>query len=307
MLDRHSLQNQIDSRFVSVIIPVFNDCDRLELCLSALEQQTYPKELYEVVVVNNNSDEDIERVTGQFNQVVTVFESRRGSYAARNKGISIAKGKILAFTDADCIPVKTWLETGIKHLFSVPNCGLVAGHIQFFFKDPCRPTAVELFDSMTNLQQEKYVKENNFGATANLFTFKKIFEHIGYFNADLKSGGDVEWGVRVSAQGYSLDYEEESYVAHPARYSLKQLAKKIIRQTGGSYDYHKDNIPKSTRLVKSFYELKPPLRSAFRKAFLEWELKSAEQRFKLFFVIIFAHYVKRIEEIRLLLGGKSSG
>ena len=307
MLDINSLQNELDSRFVSVIIPVFNDCDRLALCLHALEQQAYPKELYEVIVVNNDSDEDIERVTGQFKQVLTVFEGRRGSYVARNKGISVAKGEIFAFTDSDCIPGENWLATGIKHLLSVPDCGLVAGRIQFFFKDPCRPTSGEIFDSMTNLQQEKYVKENNFGATANLFTFKKIFEDVGLFNADLKSGGDVEWGLRVSARGYTLLYAEDSYVAHPARYSLRQLTKKIIRQTGGSYDCHKDNKSKLIRLVKYLYELKPPLRSAFFKAFLEWELKNSEQRIKLFFVIIFAHYVKRIEEIRLLLGGKSRG
>ena len=307
MLDIHSLKNQLDSRFVSVIIPVFNDRDRLELCLCALEQQTYPRDLYEVIVVDNASDEDIKSVAGQFQQTFTVYENCRGSYTARNKGISVAKGEIIAFTDSDCIPAKNWLETGIRYLLSVPNCGLAAGRIQFFFKDPYRPTSVEIFDSMINLQQEKYVTENNFGATANLFTFKQIFEDIGFFNSDLKSGGDVEWGLRVSAQGYSLLYAEESCVAHPTRYSLRQLAKKIIRQTGGAYDNDKDNKPKLIRLAKCLYELKPPLRSAFRKAFLKWDLKRTEQRIKLFFVIIFAHYVKRIEEIRLLLGGKSKG
>lgn len=42
--------------FVSVIIPVFNDSNRLKLCLQALERQTYPKHLYEAIVVDNGSD-----------------------------------------------------------------------------------------------------------------------------------------------------------------------------------------------------------------------------------------------------------
>ena len=45
--------------FVSVIIPVYNDSNRLKLCLQALEKQTYPSERYEVIVVDNNSTEDI--------------------------------------------------------------------------------------------------------------------------------------------------------------------------------------------------------------------------------------------------------
>ena len=192
-------------------------------------------------------------------------------------------------------------------MLSAPNCGLVAGRIKFFFKNPGRLTAVEVFDQMNNLQQQKYVEEYHYGATANLFTFKKIFEDVGYFNPQLKSGGDAEWGSQVFAKGYSLIYADDSWVAHPTRHSLSQLAKKIIRQTGGSYDRSQLNRTRLGQLLRRLYELKPPLRSAFRKAFLESALKNNTQRIQLFFVILFAHYVKRIEEIRLLLGGQSKG
>jgi glycosyltransferase involved in cell wall biosynthesis len=46
--------------FISVIIPVFNDAEPLKTCLEALENQTYPKDLYEVIVIDNASDENIE-------------------------------------------------------------------------------------------------------------------------------------------------------------------------------------------------------------------------------------------------------
>ncbi|HAA30818.1 MAG TPA: glycosyl transferase family 2, partial [Cyanobacteria bacterium UBA8553] len=74
--------------FVSVIVPVFNDAKRLKICLDALEHQTYPKHLYEVIVVDNGSDknEDIEGVVAQFGQAIASYESIPGSYAARNKG-----------------------------------------------------------------------------------------------------------------------------------------------------------------------------------------------------------------------------
>ena len=52
--------------FVSVIIPVFNDSDRLLTCLKALEHQTYPKNLYEVIVVDNDSEDNVEKLVDQF-------------------------------------------------------------------------------------------------------------------------------------------------------------------------------------------------------------------------------------------------
>ena len=116
-------------KFVSVIIPVFNDTEKLQLCLKALENQTYPQELYEIIVIDNNSDRNITEVTKQFKQVSLTQESKRGSYAARNQGIKIARGDLLAFTDSDCIPTANWLENGVNKLLLVSNCGIVAGKI----------------------------------------------------------------------------------------------------------------------------------------------------------------------------------
>ena len=113
---------QMNKHFVSVIIPVYNDSARVKICLEALEKQTYPQNLYEVIVVDNASDEypAIKDVVCQFSQAIAAYESRPGSYAARNKGISLAKGDIIAFTDADCIPAKNWIEKGVANLLSVP-------------------------------------------------------------------------------------------------------------------------------------------------------------------------------------------
>lgn len=54
--------------FVSVIIPVYNDPIRLKICLQVLEKQTYPENAYEVIAVDNGSDESIEPIVAGFNQ-----------------------------------------------------------------------------------------------------------------------------------------------------------------------------------------------------------------------------------------------
>lgn len=180
--------------FVSVLIPVYNDIERLEICLGSLDQQTYPKNLYEVIVVDNGSDDNIEELVGNFDQIAYTYEDQPGSYAARNKGISVAKGDIIAFTDSDCIPKPDWIESGVSNILAAPNCGIVAGKIDIFFKNSAKPTAVEVYESVKSFNQRYNVENDKYGVTANLFTYKTVFENVGPFNSELKSGGDAEWG-----------------------------------------------------------------------------------------------------------------
>lgn len=308
--------NRVSNKFISVIIPVFNDPERLKLCLIALENQTYSQELYEIIVVDNNSAENIAEVTKQFKQVSLTQESKRGSYAARNQGILIAQGELLAFTDSDCIPTANWLENGVNQLLSESNCGIVAGKIDLYYQQKNTPNAAEIFDKLVNLQQEKYVEEYHYGATANLFTFKQVFAKVGLFNADLKSGGDADWGNRVFAGGYNLIYAKDVLVLHPARNSLDQLAKKVMRQTGGTFDRRKrqlgcDSEQKQkeklnfSKILNYIIQLRPPVRSAVRKSLAAQELKDILSKIKLTFIIIIIHYLRLSEEVRLELGGES--
>jgi glycosyltransferase involved in cell wall biosynthesis len=298
-------------RFVSVIIPVFNDAARLKFCLAALETQSYPQSHYEVIVVDNGSDndQDIQGVVAGFKQAIVTQELIPGSYAARNKGISLAKGEIIAFTDADCIPATDWIEKGVQHLLNTPNCGLVAGEIKVFFKNPERLTPVELFEKVTAFKQKEYLEKYKYGATANLFTFKSVIEDVGYFNNNLKSSGDLEWGVRVAAFNYQQVYAVDTCVAHPARYSFKQIYKRTTRIVGGSYDLQLNKnysfLQRKKVLLKSLLEdLLPPLNFII-KVFKDFQLNGIGEKLRVSFVMLFIRYVSAWERIRLMLGGVS--
>lgn len=293
--------NSVSLPFVSVIIPVFNDSRPLQSCLAALEKQTYPRERYEIIVVDNGSDEDIKSVVTQFPQAKIAFERRPGSYAARNQAIGTAQGEVLAFTDADCIPTESWLEKGVAHLLQVPNCGLVAGKIELSFQQVGRPTAVEFCDSVMFLNQKKYVTQEHFGATANLFTFKQVFEQVGLFNDGLKSGGDKEWGKRVFAANYAQSYAEEAKISHPARSSLKQLCKKVARTTGGSYQLSRQQNDSVMVAVKDIAKhLKPPMK------FILWRSSdpqlSKARKIQFILIMLLLNYLSAWEKVRLELG-----
>ncbi|MGF1496385.1 MAG: glycosyltransferase family 2 protein [Elainellaceae cyanobacterium] len=299
---------QTSQPFVSVVIPVYNDSKRLQLCLQALAEQTYPSDIYEVIVVDNASTDDIKSAVQPFPQVVLIHESRPGSYAARNKGIATAKGDILAFTDSDCVPAPDWIKNGVKHLLATPNCGLAAGKIEFFFKEPSRPNAIELYDSIELLQQDEYVKQQ-WGATANLFTTPAVFAKTGLFNAELKSGGDFEWGRRVAAHDYVISYVPNSVVSHPARSSLKEMRKKIIRRLGGGYtlsqiseNQNRTNWLKFNKQLLT--KLRPPIRSAIRKSFLSQKITYYHHKVMVFLIVFVLHYLEFVELLRLQIGGK---
>jgi glycosyltransferase involved in cell wall biosynthesis len=298
-------------RFVSIIVPVFNDVERLKLCLQALERQTYPPHLYETIVVDNGSDPelDIAGVVAEFRAIAT-FEQTPGSYAARNRGISIATGSIIAFTDADCIPSQNWIERGVENLRRSPDCGLVAGKIEIFCKDPERPTAVELYEYLTAFPQQKLVEQRHFGATANMFTFREIFEKVGRFKSNLKSRGDLEWGQRVYASGYQQIYAADVCVKHPARHSFEELYLRTVRMAGGQYDLINscdvDPLNQIFLYLNSLIcDLIPPLMFMVT-IWRDDRLTNHQQKIQVWRAIVFVRYVSAGEKLRLKFGGVSA-
>ena len=79
--------------------------------------------------------------------------------------------------------------------------------IEVFARDPHAPTLAELWELERAFPQERYLRELHFSVTANAFTTRAVIERVGTFNADLKSGGDREFGERVWAAGLPLVYE----------------------------------------------------------------------------------------------------
>ena len=76
--------------FVSVILPVYNGERYIKKCLESLMNQSYPKDKYEVIVIDNGSSDSTVEIlkTITNSQIQVLYESKRGSYAARNTGVS---------------------------------------------------------------------------------------------------------------------------------------------------------------------------------------------------------------------------
>ena len=222
---------------LSVIIPVYNNSSGLRKVLWSLVNQDFDKILYEIIVSDNGSTDktlDVAKeYADEYPQLVRyVIENKiQSSYAARNKGIIIAKGKILVFTDADCIADKDWLKNGFSSM-TQSSVSMVAGRIKFTYKNS-EPNIWEYYDSAEKLNQKSYVKNAGFGATANLFVRKKMFDKYGLFLPEFQSGGDYEFGRRLTQLGEVLLYAETSLVYHPARFTFRDKLAKSKRVAKG--------------------------------------------------------------------------
>ncbi|MDY6868177.1 MAG: glycosyltransferase, partial [Chloroflexota bacterium] len=185
---------------------------------------------------------------------VFVEDRIQSSYAARNKGISAANGQIIAMLDADCTPVPNWIEKGVEVLAN-DNVDLVGGNVEFRFS--ANPTAAEVYDSISNLQIKRNIEERGVAKTANLFVRRSVFEKIGGFHSDLKSGGDVTWTGKATSAGFKLVYSNEAKVYHPTRRLSALLQKQIRVGQGQSAIWKCERVSKIEILKRIFLGFLP--------------------------------------------------
>jgi len=294
----------MNSILVSVIIPTYNDWNRLSLCLNALSGQTFSKDGFEVIVVNNNPDDTTPSELAFNDNCKIITENKPGSYAARNAALKIAKGEIIGFTDSDCIPDKNWIKNAVEYLANNSTCSRIAGRIEMFFSSS-NPGIAELYDKLYAFNQKRYVEGAGTSVTANTFTYKYVFDKVGYFNNDLMSGGDYSWGTLAQKYGYKIDYVENVVVNHPARETLKDLIKKEKRVGGSQAIFLKKNTSTFDNITAFIKELRPRVRAV--KLIFDNE-KDLTFKHKLY-ISLFRHYLlitRAYAKLRVEMGKKAN-
>ncbi len=241
---------------VSVVVPVYKSLPVLRLCLAALGMQTYSA--FEIIVVDNGGNEGIEDVCDGYTDVRLCQHTKPGSYSARNAGIRSARGEIIVFTDADCVPAPDWLRNGVDGLRKT-GCRMGSGRIKPGFLNEEQPGLIELCDVILHtMDQEQSLREVNSVACANMFVHRSLFDSAGMFNDALYSAGDCEFTYRVRMQGERIAYIDKAVVYHFARRTLKELAQRYRRFAGAEFA---SMLPKNANgTVKKLRSLTLPYR-----------------------------------------------
>ena len=123
----------------SIIIPTYNRPERLANCLAAIAQLDYPRDRFEVIVVDDGSDASLEPVVTPLQEQIDITLLRQknaGPAAARNRGAAQARGQFLAFTDDDCQPTTNWLTQFAENFATAPQSLLGGKTINALVNNP---------------------------------------------------------------------------------------------------------------------------------------------------------------------------
>ncbi len=126
----------IPKTFVSILVPVRNEEDTIVECLKSLSMQDYPKEKFEIILINDHSTdktkEIAERFAKDFSQlkVMDNLPQSLGKKSALTLGVNAARGELIATTDGDCIIPSKWLNKIVK-VYQEDNAVFIAGPVAY--------------------------------------------------------------------------------------------------------------------------------------------------------------------------------
>jgi len=214
----------------SIVIPVYNQSAELEKLLEILQQQTYPKDKFEVIVADNGSTDDTRELVSRYEGVQHLLQDEylNSSYSSRNRGVEMSKGDVVVLLDGTVLPEKDWLAEGLKCMDKL-GADIVTSDVKFDYGEVV--TAGKIYDS-NNLSTESAVENRGVAKTASLFVKKEVFETIGLFKEGADTAEDVIWTWRASQNGFKIKYCYGS-VAHKKAKTFLQSVKKQWRDGKG--------------------------------------------------------------------------
>ncbi len=218
---RTILQYEAKKPLISVVIPARNAERLLSHCLESLKELDYPKDKLEVIIADGLSTDRTREIAGSYGaRVITDFKN--SVVSARNVGFGTARGKLIAFSDADCVMDKNWLKNCLKYFDNEwvagvggPNLvpqnessfGKAVGLIfdYAFYISGAAPTRV--FD--------KVIESRAHGS--NAIYRADVLRKIMPVDESIIAGEDVMMNEHIKNLGYKLLYVPDVVVYHSRR------------------------------------------------------------------------------------------
>jgi cellulose synthase/poly-beta-1,6-N-acetylglucosamine synthase-like glycosyltransferase len=246
-------QNYISSTFVSVIVPARNEAATIQKCLDSILQQDYPSELFEVIVIDDHSEDEtaqiIENIENQQIKLLRVVDFIKGEELQSYKkkaveiGVSNAKGQLIVTTDADCITGLNWLKT-IASFYEIHQLKFIASPVNFFHEKNLfqRFQSLDFLGMMGVTGGGIHGKFMNMCNGANLAYEKKVFEEVnGFEGIDHLASGDDMLLMQKVAQRYpnSIGFlkNQDVVVYTEAQPTLKSFLNQRIRWSSKTSAY----------------------------------------------------------------------
>lgn len=182
--------------FITVVIPAYNEAAYLPHCLTSLQGQTYPKDRYKVLVVDNNSTDTTAEVAEKFGAEV-IKEKKQGHVFSLNAGLQHATGEIYAVTDSDTILAPNWLQT-LSEIFADPTIVGVTGSTSFDTSSFSSWMIRKLYHMFL---RANFALHKPHLAGPNMAMRASAFAKLHGVDTRYEISGDVEIGMRLKKYG----------------------------------------------------------------------------------------------------------
>jgi len=216
----------------SIIIPANNDLKDLERLLESMLQHLKNFKDFEIIVIDSSTRDNSECISRYFEQQslsnLVYYHSTKNLYpgAARNKGISIAKGRYLAFLDTKTIPNKPWYE-------------LLEETILQNIEGYCGKTIYEPNSFVQEIILASTFGFNPLKTVPGTIIKKEHLDKIGYFIPNARAGEDSDWLLRSLELDAILINQERAYTSYFTKdeLTLRNVFQKWFRNYRSARDY----------------------------------------------------------------------
>lgn len=219
---------------ISIVLAAYNEEKLIGRCLDAILSQNFPREEFEVIVVDNNSKDRTSEIVKEKGLKPVLYDMHQGAIWAKHHAASLAKGEVIAVTDADSIPAKDWLSR-IEEVMRDDKIQLAGGKVYPIGNSIFSRLLLEVFDIVAKILAL-------FGIPlvwgSNMAVRKKAFEAVGGFNRNLRTSDDWEFTMRI----------QKRYGLSSARYNSKMKVKVSPRK----FEKLSNFIPYFTNGLMSF-------------------------------------------------------
>jgi glycosyltransferase involved in cell wall biosynthesis len=226
----------------SIVIPTYERPRQLAACLDSLAKLDYPRDRFEVIVVDDGSKAPPKDVVASFRDelnLILLAQPNGGPASARNAGAREAKGAFLAFTDDDCTPAPTWLTKFALRLADTPD-HMIGGWVINALRGNIFTASSQL---MTDAVYEYYNHDSgrqHFFTSNNLAVPAEMFRALGGFDMTfpLPASEDREFCERWLSRGNQMTYAPEAVVYHSHEMALGGFFKHYFNYGRGALHFH---------------------------------------------------------------------
>jgi len=225
---------KIHKPFISIIIPMRNAERTLKACLDSLVNLNYPKSKLEIILLDGMSTDKSRQIASEYN-VKLISNPKISIASGRNLGFHIAKGDLIAFTDADCMLDRNWLANSIKY-FDDSSVAGITGPIRTPSDQNSFAKAVAFLFSLsvsvagsTHKENQANVREVDDFPTCNAIYRREALNKVMPLDEDLFSGSDMELNIKLRRLGYKLLAVPDVVVWHYKRETPKAFLRQVYR------------------------------------------------------------------------------